>query len=105
MPWWRGNSPVPIVACAHAVTVWNEPMNALRYTIDFDIRRLRLGHPFAQWVYTFHPPPSMTNVTITLGGVAGAGTPGSGAPSRGWKSPKPSNAAVVGARSASVTSS
>ena len=30
MPWLRGNVPVPIVACAHAVTAGNEPVIALR---------------------------------------------------------------------------
>src|SRR5207244_4357722 len=81
------------------------PMNALRYTIDFDISRFRFGHASFQCVYTFHPPPSMTNVTITLGGVFGYVSPGSSEKCRGWKSCEWRKRAVVGARSASVTSS
>src|SRR5947208_16130073 len=104
MPWVRGNTPVPIVACAHAVTVGNEPMNALRYTIDFDISRFRFGHSSFQCVYTFQPPPSMTNVTTTFGGRFGYAIPGRAFPSRGAKSESPRNRAVVGARSASVPS-
>src|SRR5213078_1135424 len=97
MPWPRGNRPVPMVACAHAVTVGNDPMNALRYTTERDMRDRRNGHVFFQCVNTFQPPPSITNVTTTFGGVLGAGMPGMGAPSPVWKS-NPMRCAVVGAR-------
>ena len=30
MPCWFGNVPVPMVACAHAVTAGSEPVSALR---------------------------------------------------------------------------
>src|SRR5205814_8706510 len=92
-----GNAPVPMVAWAHAVTDGNEPMMALRYTIPLPISLRRFGHAVGQWESTFHPPPSMTNVTITLGGVAGVGRPGSGVPSRAAKS-NPISCAAEGAR-------
>jgi hypothetical protein len=90
------------VAWAQAVTVGNEPMNPLRNTSDLFMSPLRNGHEYFQCVRTFHPPPSMTNVTTTLGGVPGPVMPGIDTPSWVVKS-NPIIRAVVGARSASVT--
>src|SRR5205085_6316262 len=112
MPWCHGYAPVPIVAWAHAVTDGKEPITAFVYVRvpSRFIRFIRFGHdrslPFSglQWRSTFHPPPSITNVTITFGGFAGCGIPGSGTPSGAAKS-KPISFAAVGARSARVTRS
>src|SRR5215216_5541243 len=100
-----GYAPVPIVACAHAVTAGDDPVIALRYTTDSPIRRLRFGHASPQCCRTFHPPPSITNVTTTFGGVSNRGDPGRTLPSGARKSSNPIIDAIVGARSASETRS
>ena len=107
MPCVRGNAPVPIVAWVDAVTAGNEPEIALRYVAPSRIRRCRFGHASGQRRRTFHPPPSITSVTTSLGCTGGVtvGIPGSATPSAASNSSNPMSRAVVGARSASVTRS
>jgi len=104
MPCPLGNAPVPIVAWAEAVTDGNEPITALRKFRPFLISARRVGHAVGHWLSAFQPPPSMTNVTITFGRLAGVRRPGSGSPSRAGKS-NPMSDAAEGARSASDTGS
>src|SRR5437763_16997194 len=104
IPWFAGKAPVPIVACAEAVTEGKDPITALRKERPLPITARRLGHAVGHWFSTFQPPPSITKVTITFGGRPGASRPGNGWPSGAAKS-NPIIEATEGATSARVTRS
>src|SRR5512134_2226703 len=102
MPCRLGNAPVPIEACAHAVTAGNDPTIALRKFALSPIRRRRFGHLSGKLSRTFQPPPSITKVITTLGFRADRDVAiGSDVPRRSFGQSAPIRAAVVGARSAS----
>ena len=82
MPWTFGKEPVPIVACAQAVTAGNDPTIALRKFALSPMSVLRFGQSSGKARSTFHPPPSITYVTTTRGGVVLEVDRGSGVPSR-----------------------
>jgi hypothetical protein len=70
------------------------------------ISRARFGQSFGHWRRTFHPPPSKTYVTTTLGVFPVVRKPGRPSPSRSFAQPSnPISSAVLGARSASETRS
>ena len=73
---------MPIVACADAVTAGNDPWIALRKFAPSRISRRRFGQASGNSCRTFQPPPSITKVTTTAGGLAGRAIPGNGRPSR-----------------------
>src|SRR5437870_3193704 len=93
-----------MVAWADAVTEGNEPITAFRKFRLFLIKARMVGQAVGHWLSAFHPPPSMTNVTMTLGRVVRVGSPGRGWPSLALKS-KPISDAAEGARSARETRS
>ena len=107
IPCWLGNVPVPIEACAHAVTAGNDPTIALRKFAPSPISRLQVRPPVGEVARarssrrrrsrrSSRPSASSPTVTSRSGATCPRRSSGQSAPIR---------AAVVGARSARVTRS